>query len=159
MVQPAQKPKSGLNKKSSQEDNGKRVQKLLLTWITDYPEVLPKITRFISPSDFTEELYRKVADKLFADIENGRYNPASIISMFEDENEQREAAELFNTKVEAITTSQEKERAFHDIVYAVKKNSYEFYSGKLGSDVTALNQVIAGKKALEELAKTHISLN
>lgn len=100
-----------------------------------------------------------MADKLFADIENGRYNPASIISMFEDENEQREAAELFNTKVEAITTSQEKERAFHDIVYAVKKNSYEFYSGKLGSDVTALNQVIAGKKALEELAKTHISLN
>ena len=159
MVQPAQKPKSGLNKKNSQEDNGKRVQKLLLTWITDYPEVLPKITRFITPSDFTEELYRKVADKLFADIENGRYNPASIISMFEDENEQREAAELFNTKVEAITTSQEKERAFHDIVYAVKKNSYEFYSGKLGSDVTALNQVIAGKKALEELAKTHISLN
>lgn len=159
MVQPAQKPKSGLNKKNSQEDNGKRVQKLLLTWITDYPEVLPKITHFITPSDFTEELYRKVADKLFADIENGRYNPASIISMFEDENEQREAAELFNTKVEAITTSQEKERAFHDIVYAVKKNSYEFYSGKLGSDVTALNQVIAGKKALEELAKTHISLN
>ena len=100
-----------------------------------------------------------MADKLFADIENGRYNPASIISMFEDENEQREAAELFNTKVEAITTNQEKERAFHDIVYAVKKNSYEFYSGKLGSDVTALNQVIAGKKALEELAKTHISLN
>lgn len=85
MVQPAQKPKSGLNKKNSQEDNGKRVQKLLLTWITDYPEVLPKITRFITPSDFTEELYRKVADKLFADIENGRYNPASIISMFEDE--------------------------------------------------------------------------
>lgn len=47
MVQPAQKPKSGLNKKNSQEDNGKRVQKLLLTWITDYPEVLPKITRLL----------------------------------------------------------------------------------------------------------------
>ena len=159
MAQPLQRPKSGLAAKTGQDDNVKRAQKLLLTWITDYPEVLPKIRKYISPSDFTEELYRKVAERLFSDIENGNYNPAAIISTFEDENEQREAAELFNTKVEALTTSQEKERAFHDIVYAVKKNSYEYYSGKLGSDVTALNQVIAGKKALEELAKTHISLN
>ena len=30
---------------------------------------------------------------------------------------------------------------------------------KLGADVNALNQVIEGKKALEELARTHISLN
>ena len=79
--------------------------------------------------------------------------------MFEDEAEQREAAALFNTKVEAIETKQEKERAFHDIIYAVKKNSYEYYSQKLGSDMNALNQVIAGKKALEELSKTHISLD
>ena len=40
----------------------------------------------------------------------------------------------------------------------MKKNSYEYYTSRLGSDVGALNQVIEGKKALEELAKTHISL-
>ena len=159
MAQPMQRPKSGISVKNSPEDNTKRSQRMLLTWISDEPDVLPKISRFISPSDFTEELYRKVAERLFTDIENGNYNPAGIISMFTDENEQREAAALFNTKIEALNTKQEKEKAFHDIVYAVKKNSYEYYSGKLGSDVTALNQVIAGKKALEELAKTHISLN
>ncbi|MGN0431489.1 MAG: DNA primase [Lachnospiraceae bacterium] len=159
LVKPAERPKQAVGKKNTPEENGKRVQRMLLTWLTDYPDIFPKISRYIAPSDFTEELYRKVAERLFADIEAGNYNPAGIVSMFEDEAEQREAAALFNTKVEAIETRQEKERAFHDILYAVKKNSYEYYSQKLGSDMNALNQVIAGKKALEELSKTHISLD
>ena len=53
---------------------------------------------------------------------------------------------------------QEKEKALHDILLKVKKNSYDYYTQKLGTDVTALNKVIEGRKALEELAKTHISL-
>ncbi len=159
LARPIERPKSGNLKKSTPEENGRRVQRMLLTWITDYPAVYAKISQYIAPSDFTEELYKTVAERLFADIAAGNYNPAAIVSMFEDEQEQREAAALFNTKVEALETKQEKERAFHDILYAVKKNSYEYYSGKLGSDVTALNQVIAGKKALEELSKTHISLD
>ncbi len=153
------RPKSGVAKKNTSEENSKKVQRMLLTWITDYPAVYPKIAKYIAPSDFTEELYQKVAERLFADMETGNYNPAGIVSMFEDEEEQRQTAALFNTKVEALETKQEKERAFHDILYAVKKNSYEYYSEKLGSDMDALKQVIAGKKALEELSKTHISLD
>ena len=93
------------------------------------------------------------------DGKNIGYNPAAIISMFTDEEEQREVAEIFNTKLEELTTPQEKEKAFHDILYQVKKNSYEYYTAQLGSDVNALQKVIAGKKALEELGKTHISLD
>lgn len=159
LAKPAERPKSGQAKKAGPEENSKRVQRMLLTWVTDEPELYKKVRNFIDASDFTDGLYRKVAERLFADIEAGNYNPAGIISMFEEEEEQREAAALFNTKVEAIETKQERERAFHDILYAVKKNSYEYYSGRLGSDVQALNQVIAGKKALEELGKTHISLD
>ena len=159
LVRAVERPKSGLSKKNSPEENGKRVQRMLLTWITDEPFVYRKISQYLSPTDFTEELYRRVAEKLFSDIETGNMNPAAIISMFEDEEEQRQTAALFNTKVEAIKTKQERERAFHDILYAVKKNSYEYYSSKLGSDVNAINQVIAGKRALEELSKTHISLD
>lgn len=159
LVKPIERPKSTMVKKAAPEENNKRVQRMLLTWLTDEPGLYSKITAYIAPSDFTDELYRKVAERLFADIKAGSYNPAGIISMFEEEEEQREAAALFNTKVEAIETKQERERAFHDILYAVKKNSYEYYSGKLGSDMQALSQVIAGKKALEELGKTHISLD
>ena len=159
MVKPVERPKQAAGKKATPEENSRRIQRMLLTWITDYPQVYPRIAQYIKASDFTEELYRKVAERLFLDIEAGNYNPAGIVSMFEEEEQQREAAALFNTKVEALQTKQEREKAFHDILYAVKKNSYEYYSGRLGSDMEALNQVIAGKKALEELGKTHISLD
>lgn len=137
----------------------KKAQRLLITWISDEPDIYQKIKRYITAEDFTEDLYRKVAEKLFADLDAGTYNPAGIISMFTDEEEQREAAALFNTNLPELTTIQEKEKAFHDIIYKVKKNSYEYYTAKLGTDMNALNQVVSGKKALEELAKTHISLD
>lgn len=160
LVSPVTRPKSGIaEKKNTPEENRKKAQRLLITWITEEPEVFPKIAKYITPEDFTEELYRKVADKLFEDLGRGEMNPAAIISLFTDEEEQREAAALFNTKLEELSTKQEREKALHDIIYTVKKNSYDYYYGRTGLEVSALNQVIAGKKALEELSKTHIFLD
>lgn len=48
--------------------------------------------KYISLEDFTEELYRKVAEKMFAELDNGQFQPAGIISMFEDEEEQRQGS-------------------------------------------------------------------
>jgi len=158
LVRPVERPKSGIQQKNNPEENAKKAQRLLITWITDEPSLYGKISQYISAEDFTEELYRRVAERLFAELERGEYNPAGIISMFEDEEEQREAASLFHTNLPELTTLQEKEKAFHDILLTVKKNSYEYYNAKLGTDVSALTQVIQGKKALEELARTHISL-
>ena len=158
LVQPAVRPKSTVARKNTPEENAKRSQRLLLTWITEEPALYPKISPYIAAADFTEPLYKEVADRLFTDLEKGIYQPAAIISAFEDEQEQRAVAEIFNTQLPEITTQKEREKAFHDIIYAVKKNSFEYYSGRMGSDMNALSQVIAGKKALEELSKTHISL-
>ncbi|MCM1193906.1 MAG: DNA primase [Butyrivibrio sp.] len=159
LAKPVERPRTGVQQKNSPEESARRAQRLLLTWITDDPAAYEKIKKYISAEDFTEELYRKVAERLFADMDAGNFNPAGIISTFEDEAEQHEAAELFNTGLPELGTKQDREKAFHDILFSVKKNSYEYFSARLGSDVNALNQVIAGKKALEELAKTHISLD
>lgn len=160
LVSPVVRPKSGIaEKKNTPEENRKKTQRLLITWITDEPQIYPKIAKYITPKDFTEELYQKVADRLFDELDRGEYNPAAIISLFSDEEEQREVAALFNTKLNELETRQDREKALHDIIYTVKKNSYEYYSGRMGADVHAVNQVIAGKKALEELSKTHISLD
>ncbi len=160
LVSPVARPKSGLaQKRNTPEENRKKPQRLLITWITEEPGIYPKIAKYITPEDFTEPLCRKVADRLFDGLSKGEYNPAAIISMFADEEEQREAAALFNTKLTELETRQEREKALHDIVYTVKKNSYEYYSERMGGEVSAINQVIAGKKALEELSKTHISLD
>ena len=159
LATPAARPKSGIQSKEPVEEKKKKPQKLLLTWIVEDAQVYEKIKKYISPEDFTEDLYKKVAEKLFADLEAGSMNPASIVSLFTDEEEQREVAGLFNTKLVELSTRQEQEKAFRDIVLAVKRNSYEYFSSRLGTDVSALNQVIEGKKALEELSKTHISLD
>ena len=159
LAKPAERPKSGIQKKNTPDEMRKKSQRLLLTWLVEEPSLYTKIKKYISTEDFTEDLYKKVAERLFADLEQGQMNPAAIISLFSDEEEQREVAGVFNTRLKELTTRAEQEKAFHDIVLAVKRNSYEFYSAQLGSDVSALNQVIAGKKALEELSKTHISLD
>ena len=158
LAQPVIRPKSSVQKKNTAAEGIKNSQKLLLTWLVEQPQLYRQISKYISPKDFTEGLYEKVADRLFEELEQGNINPASIISMFEEEEDQREAASLFHTKLERLESTAEQEKALHDIVCAVKRNSYERDSAQLGTDVAALNRVIAGKKQLEELAKTHISL-
>ena len=159
LATPLQRPKSGVAQKNKPEENARKAQRLLITWITDDPGVYSKIQRYISAEDFTDELYQKVAARLFDELNQGKFNPAAIISMFEDEDEQREASALFNTSLPELETAQEHEKAFRDIVLAVKKNSYEYYTAKLGTDVNALKQVIEGKKALEELSRIRIAPN
>jgi len=157
LARPLERPRSGVQKKDPAE-NGRRSQRLLITWISDDPSLYRIVRKYISPEDFTEELYRKVAERLFDELDRDQFQPAGIISMFEDEEEQREAAELFHTTLPELSTRQERERAFHDILLAVKKNSYQYYMAKLGTDVNAVKQAVEGKKALEELQRTHISL-
>ena len=158
LAKPIQRPRSGVQSKSDPAENGRRSQRLLITWISDDPSLYTIVRKYISPEDFTEELYRKVAERMFAELESGQFQPAGIISMFEDEEEQRQAAELFHTTLPELSTRQERERAFHDILLAVKRNSYQYCMTNLGSDVNAVMQAVKGKKALEELQRTHISL-
>ena len=158
LAKPIERPKSGIQQKNKPEENVRKNQRLLITWLTEEPYLYAKVKDFLSPSDFTDELYGKVAVKLFEGLGKTGFSPAGIISLFQEESEQREVAELFDTKLEMLSTKQEREKAFHDVLLKVKENSLEYYSGRLGSDVTAINQVIEGKKALENLKRTHISL-
>ena len=158
LVKPVERPKSTTAGRPTPEDHIRKSQRLLLTWLAEEPEIYPKIKAYVSAADFTQGLYRQVADKLFAGLEQGSFSPASVVSAFEEEEEQREVAAIFNTKPERLDTKQEREKALHDVVVAVKNNSFNYYSARMGSDMEALNQVISGKKALEELRKAHISL-
>lgn len=160
------KPMSGVQKKISPDEGIRRAQRILITWMSEEPQIYASIKEYISAKDFTEELYGKVAAKVIEGIESGDFTPASLISQFEDEEEQKEVASLFNTKISGpdgvpieMENVQERERALRDIVLKVKENSYDYYSKSLASDVNALNEVIQGKKLLEKLRKTTITLS
>ena len=155
-----ERPKSGIQSKTAAQEGAQRAQKLLITWIADYPQIFPKIRPYISPADFTEELYAKVTERMFADLEKGNFQPAEIISTFEDEQSQKEAAELFFEKLPEMETTQEKEQALRDVILAVKRNSYEHFKQKQAErDINAITQVLEAKKALLALEKLRITLD
>lgn len=158
-IRPVEHTKPGIKTKGTPEEGRKNAQRMLLTWISENPSLYPKISKYISSDDFTEDLYRKVAERLFTELKQGKCNLAGIISVFTEEEEQKEVAALFHTSLPKVNTKQEKEKAFHDILLTVKKDSYAYYSLNLGTDVNALIKIVDGKKALEELARTHISLD
>lgn len=159
LVRPVERPKSGIQSKKMPEDNGKKLQRLLITWLVERPEIYPKIKKYIATEDFTEELYREVARKLFEELEEGKADPAGLVDLFPEADKQNEVAKLFHTSIGKLENKSDAEWALHDIVCGVKRNSYEYYSQRSGTDISALNQVIAGKKVLEELNKMHISLD
>ena len=156
-AKPLERPKSGIQSKNTQEESRRKNQRLLITWLVEEPHLYSKIKAFLTPEDFTDELYQEVAVRLFAGLEQENFSPANLVSMFLEEEKQRQVAELFNTKLDMLETKQEREKAFHDILLKVKEQSLEYYSARMGSDVTAINQVVLGKVALENLKKTHIS--
>ncbi len=156
---PAVRPRSGIQKKASLKENKKKPQKMLLAWLLEERSLYPKIKKYISPKDFEEGVYRKVAEKLFEGLEAGSFQPAAVVSLFEDEEEQKEASAIFHAGLIEPESRQEQEKTLHNIVMAVKQSSLERYLKEAGTDVLALKQAVEGKKALEELSKTHISLD
>ncbi len=159
-VKPMQRPQSAMGgTKAKAEENKRKPQQLLLTWLAEEPGLYAKVKQYISAKDFTDELYQPVAERFLTDLENGNANPALLVSLIEDPEEQSRLSELFTTRLEEINTKEERQKAFHDILVAVKTNSFEYYSSRAGTDINAITEVIRGKKALEELAKTHIFLD
>ena len=106
--------KSGIHEKKK-EDGMKQSQKLLLTWLIEDTRLFDSIKGWITEEDFTEPLYRKAAQELFTQYgESGQVNPAKIISRFQEEEEQKEIAGLFNAKIHEVETKQDKEKALKE---------------------------------------------
>ncbi len=158
LAKPMARPKSGIQSADKEKNGAKKAQRLLITWLTEEPHLYSRIKEYLSAEDFTDELYRRVAGRLFEDFEAGRYSPAAILNGLEDEEQQRQAAELFNTKIMLSDSLTEREKAFHDILITVKQNSLEQDIGGSNNDITAIYRVLEAKKALEKLKNTHISL-
>ena len=153
--------KSGIHENKKKEDGLKQSQKLLLTWLIEDTRLFSKVSRFISPEDFTEELYQKVAATLFEQYKTqGTVNPAKIISSFMDEEEQKEVAGLFNARIHEVETQSEMEKALKETIIRVKENANQHRSAHTNpNDINAMMQMIEDRKALDELKKLHISLN
>jgi DNA primase len=147
------------NKGKSGRDGMKQSQRLLLTWLIEDTALFDKIKDIITSEDFTEDIYHKAADILFAQYkETGAVNPAAIISVFPEEEEQAEVAGLFNAAIHPVESPEEREKAFWETVIRVKDNSIEKKNAALDpSDMNGFMTLVEDKKQLEKLRRRVLS--
>ena len=140
--------------KKKKEDGMKQSQKLLLTWLIEEPGLYQRIREYIHPEDFTEEIYRKAAEILFRQYEEeGKPNPAQIVSLFGEE-EQREIAALFNARIEEVETKNDREKALKETILRIKQNSIDYRSKQMDpTDMAGFQKLIEDKRQLEKLEK------
>ncbi len=146
-------------KKAERPDGMKISQRLLLTWLIEKKGLYEKIRAYITPEDFTDPLYREVAQKLFEQLKEGQINPARILNAYEDPEQQREAAELFNTSI-PVNTKSEMEKALNETIRRVMEGSIEYRSAHLSpTDMAGLQKLIADKRRMEAIGRLHISID
>ena len=159
MAKPVERPRTAPGQPLKKEDGSLTAQKVLLTWMIDDSRLFGIISRHISPGDFTQSQYRTVAELLYEQYRAGSLNPAKIINHFTEEEEHREAAALFNTRISRLTTPEEKVRAIKDSLLRVKSNSIDVRMKNLEpTDMAGLQRLMEEKRRLGELEKLHISL-
>ena len=154
------KLKSATREVKKKEDGMKQSQKLLLTWLIEDTGLFDIVKQYITPEDFTEEIYKKAAEILYAQFAEGALNPGKIVSMFQNEEEQREIAALFNARIHEIDGKQEREKALKETILRVKENSYNYRAAHIAvTDIAGTQKLIDDKRQLEALRKLHNSIN
>lgn len=143
-------------RKKEKEDGVKQSQRLLLTWLIENPLLFDKIEGVITPDDFIEELYHKVARMVFDGYAAGTLNPAEILNHFiHDEGQYRAVAGLFHASLKESLDNEEQKKAFSETIMKVKKNSLDNAS-RHAAGILELQNIIKEQAALKDL---HISLD
>ena len=160
LAKPVERPKRLDGKSKEKEDGHVKSQKILLTWLIEDEGIFNQIRRYITPDDFTGELYKKVASLLYEQYEGQGVNPARIMNYFTDEEEHREVAGLFHTKIRELTTISEQEKALKETMIRVKGHSIDEAARNLApTDIAGLQRLMEAKRELQDLEKLHISIN
>ena len=155
------------------EEAKRRNERLLLTWISDDPAVYLQLRPYLRAEDFAEGVYRTAAgryfeilDKRYGDalqveagtLPEGSASPAAAVACFDGEEEQKEAAQLFETRMDGVQTKEEREKALKDVILSVKRNALEQSMLSLQGNPNALQTIVKLKKQIADLEKLEIRI-
>ena len=151
---------SGEKKKQQKKTEGKEAaQKLMLTWLTSYPNMFDTIKGYIGPEDFTTPLYHQVASMLFEQQEKGEVNPAKLLNRFTDSEEQKEVTSLFHATLH-LESDEDRKKAIRETVCRLKRDSIANQKSNLApTDLAGLQKLVETKKHLEEIESGRVTLH
>ncbi len=154
---PPPRPRDVSGQKKERDEGTEGSQKLLLTFMISDPEYFRIIRRYIAPEDFTKPLYSQIAEMLYEQQDQGKLNPAGILSRFENAEEQREAAAVFNAVLKKVETKEELSKALRETIYKIRQDSLNKKARELDpTDMEGLQKLIENRRDLEKL---YISLD
>ncbi len=143
-------------KERVKEDGLGQAQGLLLTWLSNEPELISRLSGWIDAEDFFDEPYNTVAKYVFDEYEESRtVSPARIINRFEDVGEQTIVAGLFDRHLpEENFDKTEKEKVLNEIVKRIRKQNIDRLA-RTASKPEELQRLMV---MMSQLEKLHISL-
>ena len=166
-AEPAQSSAQQTQKRRTRTSRDERVEtneKLLMTWLADEPEIFGQISPYIRPEHFHEGVFRQAAEGYWKILEEqGGGNPASVIGMFETQEEQELAASMFNTRLKGLYDVREREKALKDIVISIRKSAAERERRQIEDEMQEpsaelLTGMLNTRKELQALQKISFSL-
>lgn len=132
-------------------------QRMLLTMIIDQRSVFPIVRQYLTPADFDGTLFRKTAEILWEQLEQGGDSAcaASVISAFDTPEEQEAVAAMLNARApEAEDGPPDPDglsRTLRELVIAVKESSIARMSRTDGGSPASLQDLLAAKKLLQTI--------
>ena len=133
-------------------------QRLLLTWLVNYPGIYDEVKKYIKTDDFVTPLYRSVAEMLYEQAEQGDINPGKLLNHFQDPEEQKEVTALFHANIH-LASEEEQSRAFADTIIKIRSESLaKKNSERDPADMQQMQDMIKEQKELEALQKNRQKL-
>ena len=145
-------------KERTKDDGLLEAQRLLLTWLTQYPSFYPILKEYVTPEDFSDPVYQKCAQMLYEQLESGQLSEAAIIDSFEDAQAQSQVAGFFHARLES-EDPQEVRRAMRETIAKVAGASMNRGAAQAQpQSLEEIQQIIEKKKQLEKLGTLQIDL-
>ncbi len=132
-----------VRRKKQIEQRKQQPQRLLLTWLVNYPsQMFPQLEGKITPEDFTEPLLHELATELYGQYEaTGTVNPAILINRYEDAEEQTKVAAILQTTLTLAPSEEDNSKVVTEIVQKVKTESIQYQMAHL-NDLSKLQEIM-----------------
>ncbi len=134
-------------------------ERTLLAWLYEEPELLETVKRYLTPGDFSEGIYRDVAERMFRELPEGSFVPAAMVSAFPEEETAGRVAELFEAPLPRRESKTEREHVLEQLIRSIKGHSLERENAALDrTDPDYFRHVIEGRKRIDALKGLKIGL-
>ena len=115
------KPKSTRQDRTVRDSGTMEAEKMVLTRLSDSPELFRRVSAVLRPEHFSEGLTREVAAALYEEFESrGACEPGRIIDRFTDPEQHRKVAEIFSSTFGEEMEGDSLERSFREAVVRIR---------------------------------------